>query len=301
MIMTFWTLIKREFWEHRSNFLTIPLVIIGITLLLWTVSILRLDSHFQIDIIKNFRTSILSVALIAIPMILGLITIAMMVQYAQSCLYEERKDKSIFFWRSMPVSDTTTILSKVVFCLIVAPVIAITTWLVILLLGYGIEVLFGSDSNTLTKHLPSLSDKPQQLMAFFISGSFAFLTFSLLMLPYISYLMLASSITKRSPFGFAILPFVLLEIFNLVSPMDIHILKYVLMPFKAATTVANRLFESSMAMLAGQHNDASFNWIRDSFTQQHPSNVLTTIIIGLLLSVGFITASIWARKRMQTI
>ena len=37
------------------------------------------------------------------------------------CIYDERKDRSVLFWKSMPVSDASTVLSKIVFVLWLAP------------------------------------------------------------------------------------------------------------------------------------------------------------------------------------
>ena len=44
--------------------------------------------------------------------------------YLVDCLYAERKDRSILFWKSLPASDTATVLSKLVFALLVMPAIA---------------------------------------------------------------------------------------------------------------------------------------------------------------------------------
>jgi ABC-2 type transport system permease protein len=42
--------------------------------------------------------------------------------YLSDCLYAERKDRSILFWKSLPVSDTATVLSKLAVALVVVPV-----------------------------------------------------------------------------------------------------------------------------------------------------------------------------------
>ncbi|MEJ0004987.1 MAG: hypothetical protein WDM77_00960 [Steroidobacteraceae bacterium] len=54
--------------------------------------------------------------------------------YAADCLYTERKDRSILFWKSMPVSDTLTVLSKLLVVMVIVPlgvylVSAVTTLL----------------------------------------------------------------------------------------------------------------------------------------------------------------------------
>jgi len=58
--------------------------------------------------------------------------------YSLDALYGERRDRSILFWKSLPVSDLTTVLSKFTIPLIVLPLlsfaIAVVTQFVILLL-----------------------------------------------------------------------------------------------------------------------------------------------------------------------
>jgi ABC-2 type transport system permease protein len=41
--------------------------------------------------------------------------------YLMDCLYLERKDRSILFWKSLPVSDATTVISKLLVALVVVP------------------------------------------------------------------------------------------------------------------------------------------------------------------------------------
>ena len=45
--------------------------------------------------------------------------------YCLGSLYDERKDRSVLFWKSLPVSDRDTVLSKALSALVVAPTLAI--------------------------------------------------------------------------------------------------------------------------------------------------------------------------------
>jgi ABC-2 type transport system permease protein len=60
---------------------------------------------------------IMSLAAVAQFVVLGIIVW----MYASDCLYTERKDRSILFWKSMPVSDTLTVLSKVLVVTVIVP------------------------------------------------------------------------------------------------------------------------------------------------------------------------------------
>ena len=50
--------------------------------------------------------------------------------YCLGALYDERKDRSVLFWKSLPMSDRETVLSKVASAIVVAPLIAIAAGLV---------------------------------------------------------------------------------------------------------------------------------------------------------------------------
>src|SRR3546814_1690988 len=50
--------------------------------------------------------------------------------YCRGALYDERKDRSVLFWKSLPVSDAQTVLSKVASAVVVAPVLAVIASLV---------------------------------------------------------------------------------------------------------------------------------------------------------------------------
>ena len=73
--------------------------------------------------------------------------------YCLSALYDERRDRSVLFWKSLPMSDQMTVLSKVLTAAVVAPVITIVTALamsltLLVLLGLLLAVngvnLFGA-------------------------------------------------------------------------------------------------------------------------------------------------------------
>jgi ABC-2 type transport system permease protein len=61
--------------------------------------------------------------------------------YAGDCLYTERKDRSILFWKSMPVSDTLTVLSKLLLVVVLVPLGVYVVSLVTTLLMSGIYLV----------------------------------------------------------------------------------------------------------------------------------------------------------------
>jgi len=126
------TLVRREFWEHRSLWIA-PLSVAALLLLVAVIGKINFDSSFAT--LSEQRHALFGVymAYWALPQFITLGIISWM--YAGDCLYTERKDRSILFWKSMPVSDALTVLSKVVVVMVIVPlgiylVSAVTTLLI---------------------------------------------------------------------------------------------------------------------------------------------------------------------------
>ncbi len=112
------TLIRREFWEHRALWIA-PLSVSALLLLLAIIGKVSFDS--SLAALPEQRRALFGVfmAYAAIPQFLTLGIVMSM--YAGDCLYTERKDRSILFWKSMPVSDTGTVLSKLLVVMVIVP------------------------------------------------------------------------------------------------------------------------------------------------------------------------------------
>jgi ABC-2 type transport system permease protein len=122
--------------------------------------------------------------------------------YSLDALYGERRDRSILFWKSLPVSDRTTVLSKAVIPLVVLPLIALAlcviTQLALLLLST--MVLLGNGMSPAT-----------------LWGEFGFFEGLLIMIygltvhalwfaPIYGWLLLVSAWARRTPILWAVLP-----------------------------------------------------------------------------------------------
>lgn len=117
-------LIRREFWEHRvlwmAPVILTALYIAGCLVLggssLHTIQIdmpsdgSKLGGHFLFLMIQVASTGLLF-ALMSVVIFF----------YLSDCLYAERKDRSILFWKSLPVSDAATVISKLIVALLIVP------------------------------------------------------------------------------------------------------------------------------------------------------------------------------------
>src|SRR5258708_23366080 len=110
----YWS-IRRELWESRSIYIA-PLAAAVVFLLSFMISMIYLPQKMR-------ALSALDPAhqreAIAMPydMAAGLLMLPAMIVgvfYCLGALQGERRDRSILFWQSLPVSDLTTVMSKAI-------------------------------------------------------------------------------------------------------------------------------------------------------------------------------------------
>src|SRR5437667_6874924 len=120
----FWS-VWRELWENRSIYIA-PLSVAVVVLFGFMISTYGMPERRRGVLLMDLAKQR---ALIGEPydvaaMMLILTVFIVGVFYCLDALYGERRDRSILFWKSLPVSDVTTVLSKVTIPLVVLPVIA---------------------------------------------------------------------------------------------------------------------------------------------------------------------------------
>lgn len=137
------TLVRRELWEHPALWAA-PLVVAA-ALLLSAIFIRNgtptglfpsalggarapeeIRAFFTMMVVMSFGFSQSTVMAVVLWF------------YSTSCLYNERRDRSILFWKSMPVSDAQTVLSKMLVAVAVVPLYVYLVTLVTTLAAYGI-------------------------------------------------------------------------------------------------------------------------------------------------------------------
>ncbi|HVI60185.1 MAG TPA: hypothetical protein VM619_15105 [Luteimonas sp.] len=222
-------LLRREFWEHKGGFLWAPLIAGGISLLLTMMMIVfglvmahravangdiqidglnvngldigRLTSRMSAEDMAQFAQGIdLSLFLSSAWPFIVLAFVAFF--YCLGALYDERKDRSVLFWKSLPVSDAQTVLSKVASVALVAPLLAVAASIVTMfgfMVMISIVVLFHGGNPWTLLWGPA---NPLQVAA----GSIAWIpVYALWALPTIGWLMLCSAWSRSKPFLWAIM------------------------------------------------------------------------------------------------
>jgi ABC-2 type transport system permease protein len=149
MNTTFW-LIRRELWENRA-ILTMPAVIGLLLVLVALFGQIQLDAGdlAQIHEAVTGQGSYLAERLfLAISVVFLLIMGVYSSWYLLDCLSAERRDRSVLFWKSLPISDTATVLSKLGTALLVIPLVyfgfaLLTNLLLAFILSIRLRVLQG--------------------------------------------------------------------------------------------------------------------------------------------------------------
>ncbi len=148
----YWS-VRRELWENRSIYLA-PLGIAGVFLFGFLISIVHLPGKVRsLSALSPmaYRVGIATPYDIAAGVMM-LTTILVSVFYCLDALHSERRDRSILFWKSLPVSDLTTVLAKASIPLIVLPVLtsAIGAAMQLIMLLLSSAVLLGSGLSVAT-------------------------------------------------------------------------------------------------------------------------------------------------------
>ena len=117
------TLMRREFWEHRGLWL-VPAIVAALLALATLVSV-SFDFHGNRipSLGADQKLLVLNMSQMMFALIIYVAAAFVVGFYALDCLYAERKDRSILFWKSLPVSDGMTVLSKFLVAMVVVPLL----------------------------------------------------------------------------------------------------------------------------------------------------------------------------------
>ena len=220
------TLIKRELWETRSLYLA-PLIAAGVMLAMWVWGAVVVPQGFRF----NFSTppapfpedvSRIGIGLYGFSMQLFIVSSLVCGLYLLDCLYAERKDRSILFWKSLPVSDLNTVLSKFAVAMLIVPLGVFVLATVLYPILYAIAAAGVPNFS----YISGGWNTGEWLRA---EGSLlaALIATQLWYAPLAAWSMLASVLSRRSPILIAVLPIVVLTICEGVMFHTRHLLVFV--------------------------------------------------------------------------
>jgi len=151
----YWS-VRRELWENRSIYMA-PLAVAAVVFFAFSISSILGISEQRLRLIPD-RPQVPYDMAAGVLMLTGIVVSLF---YCLDALYSERRDRSILFWKSLPVSDATSVLAKASIPLIVVPLLtfAITIamhWMM-LLVSSAVLLISGQSVATLWRSLPLAS------------------------------------------------------------------------------------------------------------------------------------------------
>ena len=117
--------VRRELWENRSVYLA-PLVVACIVLVGFFARLITLSASLRAAqaLHANDMRAAIELPYVVAALIIMAAEIAVALFYSLDALYGERRDRSILFWKSLPVSDLTAVLAKASIPIVVLPLVA---------------------------------------------------------------------------------------------------------------------------------------------------------------------------------
>jgi ABC-2 type transport system permease protein len=207
----YWS-VRRELWEYRSIYVA-PLAVAGLTLVGFVIATIGRAMSTSLDqrlAVLTEPYSFATALVMGTAFIVGIF-------YCLDALHGERRDRTILFWKSLPVSDLTTVLSKATIPFVVLPVIALVITVVmqwIMLLLSSVVLMWSSlSSATLWKQLPEF----QMTLLYHLLTAHV-----LWYAPIYAWMLLVSGWARRAPFLWASLPLLAIGVVEKIAFNTTH-------------------------------------------------------------------------------
>jgi len=308
----------REFWENRGGFLWAPVITGAIvsllTLVLAVIGLVRFNQsgagdsmRFNGSLAEHARQigGIGDTALLVGISLTTLVLAFVVFFYALGCLYDDRRDRSVLFWKSLPASDLQMVLSKASWALLLAPIISIVVGVAI---GIVLWVIIGAAA--------ALAGMPNASAIFTHANPFSVIgntltivpVYLLWALPAVGWLMLCSAWARSKPFLWAVLlpvlACVMVSMVGILPGTDINygriwytlVYRGLLSVVPGSWAPASGAFEDNM-----QH--AQNSNIQGPADLMHLMNVSNLDVlgsadlwIGAAIGAGFIALAIYLRR-----
>ena len=277
----YWS-VWRELWENRSIYIP-PLIVAAVQVFGFAISTIGLAERRRgvllLDPLKQRAAIEVPYDIAAMMMLFTVFIVG--VFYCLDALHGERRDRSILFWKSLPVSDLTTVLSKSIIPLAVLPVIAfafiVCVQLIMLLMTSANLLMHGMSPATTWANFPVFQN--------WLVLLYGLIVLALWHAPIYGWLLLVSGWARRATFLWAVLPFIVIQIFEKITFGTSYF----------GSLIRDRLMgfaPHAFGFHGGTHPTI------DSLAQLTPGRYLSSpgLWIGLLVAVGFIAAAVRMRR-----
>lgn len=199
----YWSL-RRELWENRSIYIA-PLAAAAVAVVAFVIGMIALPGHRMSTVMALNPARQRAQIILPYDIATGLIMATAFfvgLYYCLDALHSERRDRSILFWKSLPVSDLTTVLSKAsipLALMLFSFVLTFVTQFIMLLLSSAVVLADGLNVTTLWTNV-SLFQRSLMLLYHLVT------VHALWYAPIYAWLLLVSAWARRATFLWAVLP-----------------------------------------------------------------------------------------------
>ena len=308
-------LLRREYWENRGGFFWAPLItgaiVVGLNLILAVIGSIAArrnmgssgfvfedaDPHQVGQALGAMGDGMLLVGVLLACLVLAFVVFF----YALGSLYDDRRDRSILFWKSLPVSDMQTVLSKAAWALVLAPLWAIGVGLLIGVALWVISALTITVNGLPAAHAVFTQSHPLRIIYGVLASLPVYMVWAL---PTVGWLMFCSAAARSKPFLSAVLVPVLacvvISMTTILPGVDIAHDKvwYTLFYRGLLSVVPGGWFPATSGIVDPAMEINTPNQLADAvdLTRSWHAFATADVWIGAVVGVAFIAAAIRLRR-----
>ena len=290
-------LIRREIWEHKAIWIAPSVVIACLVLLVITGNVHlgpigTMDGNttfgaFPPDVQQRLLLIAYAGLALVVDMVMGIIAFF----YALDSLYSDRRDRSVLFWKSLPLSDAETVLSKFAVAAVVIPLVSLLGAFV----AQFVVAAGGSAKLAMSGMSAAIMWQPEAIFGGMMIAFLWCVTAILWYAPVLAYLMLASAWAPKGPFLWAVLPPVAILLLERVVLYSQHVGDF----------IAGRLF--GLYKLLGRREDGGVSDVEGASEVTKLSNIdlvgslkefysSPDLWLGVLAAGLLLAAAMWVRR-----
>jgi ABC-2 type transport system permease protein len=276
-VRPFYWSVWRELWENRSIYIA-PLTVAGVVLVGLLVGSPHLPALRRKALLlePGHQRAAIELPYDIVAMMIIVTAFIVSVFYCLDALHGERRDRSILFWKSLPVSDLTTLLSKATIPLVVLPLVTfaiiVVTHFVMLLISTVALMSSGLAGTTWTNF--NLFHQSLILL-------YGLIAIALWHAPIYGWALLVSGWARRATFLWAVLPLLAIGFFEWITFNTAHfasMLKHRLLGFAPEAFAFSTHTVDSATVTPGRYLSTPDLWL------------------GLIFAAVFIAAAVRLRR-----
>lgn len=313
------SLFKREYLDQRTGLVTMPMVVAGLTLFALILGLLtaeyKLGGEISLDLssititvdgevfteeeiagefdgagIKNMISEAFTGgAAMGIILILPFVVFFSLL----GTLYDDRRERSYLFWKSMPISDTKEVLTKFGFNVFAGPMV-LFAWA--MLLSFTAMVIV---TPFIWAHGGSAFDLlwgPSPFISMWFGAAGTYMVLALWILPILAWLILASAFAPKKPLIYAAVPIIAIGVAeSIMTSGDTYFLEMIASRFEGFGLIMEDILSGGFS---SEGSDIDVHSLRPghAWTAFTASLASAQFWIGQLFTGAFLAGAIYLRR-----